>query len=131
MEKAFYKLMKNAVYGKSMENLRNRVNIRLVNNQVIQHKILKTTLTLSKAAYFRICILELSNVSMFEFYYDYMKNKYGNKSRLLFTDTDSLIYKTETENVYDNISKSKKCLILVFIVKSKYYDDSNWWVVGE
>ena len=92
MEKAFYKLMKNAVYGKSMENLRNRVNIRLVNNQVIQHKILKTTLTLSKAGYFRICILELSNVSMFEFYYDYMKNKYGNKSRLLFTDTGSLIY---------------------------------------
>ena len=92
MEKAFYKLMKNAVYGKSMENLRNRVNIRLVNNQVIQHKILKTTLTLSKATYFRICILELSNVSMFEFYYDYMKNKYGNKSRLLFTDTGSLIY---------------------------------------
>ena len=114
-----------------MENLRNRVNIRLVNNQVMQHKILKNTLTLSKAAYFRICILELRNVPMFEFYYDYMKNKYGNKSRLLFTDTDSLIYKTETENVYDNISKSKKCLILVFIVKSKYYDDSNGWVVGE
>ena len=108
-----------------MENLRNRVNTRLVNNQVIQHKILKNTLTLSKAAYFRICILELRNVPMFEFYYDYMKNKYGNKSRLLFTDTGSLIYKTETEHVYDDISETKKCLILIFIVKAKYYDDSD------
>ena len=60
-----------------------------------------------------------------------MKNKYSNKSRLLFTDTGSLIYKTETENIYDDISKSKKCLILIFIVKAKYYDDSNGWVVGE
>ena len=95
MEKAFYKLMKNAVYGKWMEYLRNRVNIRLVNNQVIQHNILKTTLTLSKNTYFRICILELSNIPMLEFYYDNMKNKYCNKSRLLFTDTGSSIYKTE------------------------------------
>ena len=52
-------------------------------------------------------ILELSKVPMYGFYYDYIKHKYGNKSRLMFTDTDSLMYEIETVNVYDNFSKSK------------------------
>ena len=71
------------------------------------HKI-KTTLTLNKAAYVETCILELSKVPMFEIHYDDMKNKYGNKSRLLFTNTDNLVYEIETENVYDDFSKNKK-----------------------
>ena len=44
---------------------------------------------------------------MFKFHYDYIKNKYGNKSKLLFTDTDSLMYETKTENVYEGFSKDK------------------------
>ena len=44
---------------------------------------------------------------MYGFYYDYIKHKYGNKSRLMFTDTDSLMYEIETVNVYDNFSRSK------------------------
>ena len=71
------------------------------------HKI-KTTLIFNKPAYVGMCILELSKVPMYEFHYDYIKNKYGNKSRLLFTDTDSLAYKIETENVYDDFSKNKE-----------------------
>ena len=43
-------------------------------------------------------ILELSKVLMYEFHYNYIKNKYGNNSRLLFTDTDSLMYKIKTED---------------------------------
>ena len=45
---------------------------------------------------------------MFKFHYHYIKNKYGNKSKLLFTDTDSLMYETKTENVYEGFSKDKE-----------------------
>ena len=44
---------------------------------------------------------------IYEFHYDYIKKKYGNKLRLLFTDTDSLIYEIETENVYGDVSENK------------------------
>ena len=53
-------------------------------------------LKLNKPAYIGICILELSKVLMYEFHYDYSKNKYGNNSRLLFADTDSSMYGIKT-----------------------------------
>ena len=59
----------------------------------------KVTLTLNKPECIGMCILELRKVLMHEFYYDYFKNNYGNMSRLLFTDTDSLMYKIKTEEV--------------------------------
>ena len=67
---------------------------------------------------------------MHEFYFDYIKNKYGNKLRLLFTDTDSLKYETETEVFMSILIRIRKCLILVIILLSqKYHDDSNVLVV--
>ena len=45
---------------------------------------------------------------MYEFHYDYVKGKYGNKSRLLFTDTDRLMHEIETKNVYDHFGKNKE-----------------------
>ena len=50
-----------------------------------------------------MCISELSKVSMYEFHFDHVENEYRKKSRLLFIDTDGLLYKIETENVYDNL----------------------------
>ena len=71
-------------------------------------------------------ILELSKVPMYELHYDYIKNKYGNKLRSLFTDTNSLVYEIETENVYDDFSKSEEMFHFSnYFSKSKYYDDSN------
>ena len=67
----------------------------------------KATLTLNKPAYVRMCILDLSKVLIHVFHYDYIKNKYGNNSRLLFTDTDSLMYETKTEDVYEDFSEDK------------------------
>ena len=52
---------------------------------------------------------------MYEFYYEYIKSKYGNKSRLLFTDTDILMYEIKTEDVYEDLVRINKCLILVAI----------------
>ena len=55
-----------------------------------------------------MCILELSKVLMYEFHYDSVENKYGNNSRLLFTDTDSLMYEMKTEGVYEDFRNDKK-----------------------
>ena len=56
-----------------------------------------------------MCILDLRKVLlMYEFNYQYIKNRYGNKSKLSFTETDSLKYKIKIEDVYEDISKDKK-----------------------
>ena len=59
----------------------------------------KLALKLNKPTYIGMCILELSKVLMDEFHYDYIKNKYDNRSKLLFTDTNSLMYEIKTEDV--------------------------------
>ena len=55
-----------------------------------------------------MCILELNKVLMYKFHYDYFKNKYGNNSRLLFTDTDDLMYEIKTEDIYKSFSNNKE-----------------------
>ena len=145
--------MSNAVYGKTMENLRNRIAVKLVSNKkdylkwtskpsYMSHKIFdndlvairknKVTLTLNKPAYIGMCILELSKVLMYEFHYDYIKNKYGNNSRLLFTDTDSLMYEIKTKDVCKDFRNNKEMFEFSnYSTKSKYYDNSNKLVVGK
>ena len=137
--------MKNAAYGKTIENLRNRIDVKLVNNKkdylkwtskpsYMSRKVFdndlvairksKVTLTLTKPAYIGICILELSKVLMYEFRYDYIKNKCGNNSRLLFTDTDSLMHEIKTEDVYKDFSNDKEMFDFSnYSAKSKYYDN--------
>ena len=79
-----------------------------------------------------MCILELSKLLMYQFHYDYIENKYGNNSRLLFTDTDSLMYVIKTEDVYEDFSKDKEMSDFSnYSTMSKYYDDSNKLVVGK
>ena len=69
---------------------------------------------------------------MYEFHYDYIKNKYGNNSRLLFTDTDSLMYQIKTEDVYKVFSNNKELFDFSnYSSKSKYHDNSNKLVVGK
>ena len=68
----------------------------------------KVTLTLNKPAYIGMCILELSKVLMYEFYCDCIKNNYGNDSRLSFTDTNSFICKSKTEDVYKDFNNNEE-----------------------
>ena len=145
--------MNNAVYSKTMEDLRNRIGVKLVNNEndylkrtskpsYMSHKMFdnnlvatrkgKVSLKLNKPAYTGMCILELSKVLLYEFHYDYIKNKYDNKSKLLFTDTDSLMYEIKTEDVYEDFSSNKEMFDLSnYSSNSKYYDDSNKLVIGK
>ena len=124
-EKDFFKLMNNAVFGKTMENIRNRVNIKLVNTgekfkklvakpnyesriifneNLVSVHMKKTSLTMNKPVYLGMCILDLSKTLMFDFHYKYIKPKYGDRAKLLFTDTDSFLYEIQTEDFYKDIS---------------------------
>ena len=136
-----------------MENLRNRIDAQLVSNKkdylkwtskpsYMSHKLFdndlvatresKVTLTLNKPAYIGMLILELRKVLMYEFHYNYIKNKYGNNSRLLFADTDSLIYEIKTEDVYECFSNDKEIFDFCnYSTKSKYYHNSNKLVAGK
>ena len=68
-------------------------------------------------------ILELSKVLMYEFHYNYIKSEYDNKSKLLFTDTDSLMYEIKTVDVHEDFSSNKEVVNFSnYLTKSKYYD---------
>ena len=98
----------------------------IFDNDLVEIRKRKLTLMLSKPAYIGMCILELSKVLMNEFHFDYIKNKYGSNSRLLFTDSDSLMYEIKTEDVYEGFSSNKEMFDFSnYSTKSKYYDDSN------
>ena len=152
-EKDFFKLMNNSVFGKTMENIRKRVDVRLVTdkkkltklaskptyisskifneNLVAVHKI-KETLTLNRPAYVGMCILDLSKTLMYDFHYNYIKVKYGDKARLLFTDTDSLTYEIEADDVYQDFWNDKyKFDNSDYPESSKYFDKSNKKVIGK
>ena len=152
-EKDFFKLMNNSVFGKTMENLRKRVDVRLVTdenkllklvskptyvsskifneNLVAVHKI-KETLTLNRPAYIGMCILDLSKTLMYDFHYNYIKDKYRDKARLLFTDTDSLTYEIESKDVYKNFWKDKDRFDNSdYPQESPYFDKTNKKVIGK
>ena len=92
----------------------------------------KVSLKLNKHAYIGMSILELSKVLIYEINYDYIKNKYDNKSKLLFTDTGSLMYEIKTEDIYEHFSSNKEMLDFSnYWTKSKYYNGSNKLVIGK
>ena len=136
-EKDFFKLANNSVFGKTMENVRNRVDIRLVNDT---EKLLKlaskpnyqshtiftddlaaiqmrrTELILNKPIYLGMSILDISKNLMYDFHYKYIKPKFGSRSQLTYTDTDSLTYDIETDDFYKDISQDVE----------KWFDTSNY-----
>ena len=152
-EKDFFKLMNNSVFGKTMENLRKRVDIRLVtskhkllklaskptfvsskifnDNLVAVHKI-KETLTLNRPAYVGMCILDLSKTLMYYFHYEYIKKKYGDKAKLLFTDTDSLTYEIQAEDVYQDFWNDRHLFDNSdYPESSPYFDKTNKKIIGK
>ena len=129
-EKNFYKPMNNSVFGKTMENLRNRVDIRLVKSEEEQkirklvasplyarHNIFtkdlvgigmyKSRLFLNKPVYTRMTILEFIKLLMYDVYYNKMKKKYADKCELLYTDTDSFLLEIEAEDIYKDMAAER------------------------
>ena len=136
-EKDFFKLMNNSVFGKIMENVRKHRDIKLVTTNKRRNKLVsepnyhttkyfsetllaiemrKTKIIMSKPVYLGQVILDISKALMYEFWYDYMKLKYGEKAKLCYMDTDSFIIHIETEDFYKDISSDV----------NKWFDTSNY-----
>ena len=124
-EKDLFKLMNNAVFGKTMENIRKHRDIKLVTTDKKRNKLVsepnyhiinyisedlsiiemnKTKLKMNKLIYLGLSILDISKILTYEFWYDYMKPKYGNKVKLCYMDTDSFIMSIKTNDFYRYIS---------------------------
>jgi hypothetical protein len=127
-EKDYRKLLNNSFFGKTMENLRNRVDVKLVsdlkkcakwtsrpqfhavevfNEHLAALQLKKKSLCLNKPIYVGFCVLDLSKHLMYSFHYETMKPHFedvlGKKIRLCFTDTDSLLYEIQTDDVYRDL----------------------------
>ena len=124
-KKDFFKLMNNSVFGKTMENIRKHRDIKLVTtdkkrsklvsepnyhtmNYISEHlsiiEMRRTKVKMNKQIYLGLSILEISKLLMYEFWYDYMKPKYGDKVKSCYMDTDSFIMNIKTEDFYNDIS---------------------------
>ena len=136
-EKDFFKLMNNAVFGKTMENVRKHRDIKLVTTDKKRSKLVsepnyhtmnyisenlsiiemkKTNVKMNKPIYLGSSILEISKLLMHEFWYDYMKPKYDDKVKLCYMDTDSFIMNIKTEDFYKDIANDAE----------KRFDTSNY-----
>ena len=130
--------MNNSVFGKTMENLRNRVDVKMVRdwemdkicklvsspsfdsftifgNDMAGIHMHKTKLVVNKPVYTGMTILEKSKILMYDFFYNYLKGKYRHKCELVYTDKDSLLLNIQTEDVYKDVKED-----------SWLYDTSNY-----
>ena len=124
-EKNFFKLTNNAVFGKTIENIRKHRDIKLVTigkkrskldsepnyhtiNLISEDlsiiKMKKTKVKMNKPIYLGLSILEISKILMYEFWYDYMKPNYDNNVKLCYMDTDSFIMNIKTNDFYEDIA---------------------------
>ena len=136
-EKDFYKLKINFIYGKTVQNDRKHRDIKLVTAEYKRNKLAsepnyhsikciskhllviemkKFEVKINKPMYLGQAVLDLSKALMFEFWYDYLKPTYGDKTRLCYTDTDSFIMHIKTNDFYKDISADV----------DKWFDTSNF-----
>ncbi|RLU15904.1 hypothetical protein DMN91_011660 [Ooceraea biroi] len=126
-EKNLYKLMNNAVFGKTMKNVRNHVDVKLLtkwngrygaeamiakpnfhsrsifSENLIAIEMRELEVKFNKPIYVGMCILDISKVYLYEFHHEYMLPSYRDKCKVLYMDTDSLIYHIECEDVYETL----------------------------
>jgi hypothetical protein len=123
-EKDFFKLLNNSMYGKTMESLRKRTTVHIVsevkaaerhlskhtckrwqeiNEDFTLVQMMNNNIRWTKPTFVGFSVLDLSKLHMYRFHYDVVRPKYGDHARLLFTDTDSLCYRVQTEDLYEDM----------------------------
>jgi hypothetical protein len=120
-EKNFFKLMNNAVFGKTMQNVRNQMNLHLTTdhknaikwfskpsfknnthaNGLYLIETYKEKIIYDKPVYVGCAILDLSKLKMLEFHYNVIDKQFGDKAKLIYSDTDSFVYELEHEDIYE------------------------------
>ena len=152
-EKDVYKLMNNAIFGKTMEDKRKHLDFEVVSDEtrymkcvsnpnfkhshIINENLVgvekqKTKLKLDKPIFIGMSILDLSKQHMYKFYYDVMKPKYGDNIKMVYTDTDSFVFHTKANDIYEDLNTIKKELDFSDYPKEhKCYDDNNKKVLGK
>ena len=124
-EKDLYKLFNNAIYGKSIQNVRKHRDIKLVttdtrrnelaskpnyhatkwfSENILAIEMKKIKVKLNKPVYLGLAILEINRTLIYESWYDYIKPKYQNNAKLCYTDTDSFVMHIKTEDFYEDIA---------------------------
>ena len=124
-EKDFFKLINNSVFEKTMENIRNHRDIKLVtldkrrkrlvsepiyhsHQKFLEHLMAmekkKTKVKMTKPIYLGMSILDISKTLMYELWYDYIKPKYEDRAKLCYTDTDSFVIHIITEDFFEDIA---------------------------
>ena len=136
-EKDFFKLMNNSVLRKAMENVRNQRDIKLVTTNkkrnilvsepsyhttkhIIENLLIievkKQEVKMNKPIYLGISILDIIKTLMNEFWYDYIKPKYGDRAKLCYVDTDSFVIFIKIEDFYKEIANDVE----------RWFDTSNY-----
>ena len=125
-EKDLFNLKNNSVFRKTMENVRNHGDIKLVTSEKRRKRLVsepnyaiemkKTREKMTKALYLGMSILDISKILMYEFWFDYITPKYGDKAKSWYTDTDSFIIYIKTEDFFEDISNDVE----------KWFDTSNY-----
>ena len=103
LRNADYKLIRNAKKAVNMASKPTFESFRLINDDMALVKMKKPVITLDKPSYVGLCILDLSKLHMYGFHYDVIRAEYGDRARLLFTDTDSLVYDIRTPDLYSDM----------------------------
>ena len=149
----FYKLMNNSVFGKTMENVRNRQNItfatswkeasRLINKPSFEREevfsenfsaihMKKESIVMNKPIYIGTAVLDLSKILMYDYLYNDLKKEYGENVSLLYMDTDSFILDIKTDDVYKDMKKNIGVYDTSnFSKKSELFSKKNEKVIGK
>lgn len=150
-EKDFFKLMNNAVFGKTMENVKNRMDLYITTSEDKAMKwfskinfkdsksydglylieMYKKEIVYDKPIYVGTSILDLSKLHMMDFHYNVIQKEFENQYNLIYSDTDSLVYNIYTNDLYKWIGEHKQYFDLSESVRPELVDNTNKKVLGK